>query len=111
LRELRVGGYLRPHHPQRHDLLAALLGPALQPSGFVEAAHHAVDAFFLKRVEFSHVRYWLAQMIRAIHSTSFMSIMRGLCAGFSECNSIILAVCRASTLAITSPSFVFTTTR
>ena len=35
--------------------------------------------------------YWLAQMMRAIHSMSFMSICRGGCAGLSECSSTCLA--------------------
>ena len=55
--------------------------------------------------------YWLAHMMRAIHSTSSTDSVRSLCAGLSERSSTDLEVRRFSSFAITSPSLVFTTMR
>ncbi len=57
------------------------------------------------------VGYWLAQMMRAIHSISSVARLRSGCAGLRETSSTRRADWRASTLAITSPERVLTTTR
>ena len=55
--------------------------------------------------------YWLAHMMRAIHSTSSTDSVRSVCSGLSDRSSIVFAVRRLSSFAITSPSLVLTTTR
>src|SRR5690606_13562157 len=55
--------------------------------------------------------YWLAHTIRATHSTSAMGSSRTGWAGLSDRSVMVFAVWRSSTLAITSPLAVLTTTR
>src|SRR5215207_5503549 len=55
--------------------------------------------------------YWLAQMIRAIHTTSSAETDFVSWSGLNEASSIDFADCRCRIFAITSPRFVRTTTR
>jgi iron complex outermembrane receptor protein len=55
--------------------------------------------------------YWLTQRIRAIQATSLRSSVRSGYSGFSERSSTVLAVRRETSLAITSPPVVLSTTR
>ena len=58
-----------------------------------------------------HAAYWLAQMMRAIQRRSFNSSERSAWLLLSEVSSTRVAVWRSSSLAMTSPPLVLTTTR
>ena len=51
-----------------------------------------------------HRPYWLAHMMRAIHTTSPAASVRSVCDGLRDRSSIVFAVRRLNSLTITSPS-------
>src|SRR5476651_328174 len=55
--------------------------------------------------------YWLAQTIRAIHTTSDIGSVRSRCSALSDLSSTLLLVLRLSSLTMTSSFLVLTTTR
>lgn len=80
-------------------------------SGFFMLFHLRLhgNVSLVRKIRF--VIYWLAHTMRAIHSISLRAMILSSCSGLTDTSSTSVAVLRASSLAITSPSFVLTTTR